>query len=65
MDLRRARFEAVREAFVANFDDGEIGAACSIVVDGHPVVDLGRLGGRGSVAAVARVDTLVNVYSVG
>ena len=41
------RFEAVRAAFVDNFDDGEIGAACSIVVDGpHGRRPLGRLGGR-------------------
>ena len=34
-------FEAVREAFAANFvDPGEIGAAVSVVVDGRPAVDL-------------------------
>lgn len=34
-------FEAVREAFEANFaDHGEVGAAVSVYVDGVPVVDL-------------------------
>jgi len=34
-------FEAVRDAFVANFDQhGEVGGACSIYRDGRPVVDL-------------------------
>lgn len=34
-------FEAVRDAFAANFvDPGEIGAAVAVVVDGRPVVDL-------------------------
>lgn len=35
------RFEAVRDAFTANFADGaEIGAAVAVVVDGETVVDL-------------------------
>jgi CubicO group peptidase (beta-lactamase class C family) len=35
------RFDAVREAFAANFvEPGEIGAAVAVVVDGSPVVDL-------------------------
>ena len=34
-------FEAVRDAFAANFvDPGEIGAAVAAVVDGRPVIDL-------------------------
>jgi CubicO group peptidase (beta-lactamase class C family) len=34
-------FEAVRDAFEANFvDPGELGAAVAVVVDGDPVVDL-------------------------
>ncbi len=33
-------FEAVRDAFVANFDHGDVGAACCVYVDGIPVVDL-------------------------
>src|SRR5687767_11469272 len=34
------RFGAVHEAFVANFDQGEIGAACAITIEGRLVVDL-------------------------
>jgi len=51
-------FEAVRDAYAANFvDPGEIGAAVSVVVDGRMVVDLwggladahtGRAWGRGT-----------------
>ncbi|HEX2064519.1 MAG TPA: serine hydrolase domain-containing protein, partial [Acidimicrobiales bacterium] len=34
-------YEAVRDAFAANFvDPGELGAAVAVVVDGRPVVDL-------------------------
>jgi CubicO group peptidase (beta-lactamase class C family) len=59
------RFAAVREAFEANFDDGELGAACTVVVDGRTVVDI-----WGGWADEARTrswapDTLVNAYSVG
>ncbi len=52
-------------AFVRNFDDGEIGAACSVVVDGRTVVDL--WGGWADVRRSRpwREDTLVNAYSVG
>jgi CubicO group peptidase (beta-lactamase class C family) len=63
-------FDAVREAFVANFtpadgDAGDLGAAVHVIVDGHPVVDL-----WGGWADVDRTrpwasDTLVNAYSVG
>lgn len=60
-----ARFTAVRDAFVANFDGGEIGAACTVIIGGHTVVDL-----WGGWADEARTrpwqrDTLVNSYSVG
>jgi CubicO group peptidase (beta-lactamase class C family) len=58
-------FGAVREAFAANFGRGEVGAACSVTVDGRVVVDL--WGGWADLAARrpwAR-DTLVNAYSVG
>lgn len=60
-----ARFAAVREAFVANFDDGEIGAACAIAIDGRCVVDL--WGGWRDVdhSRPWQEDTLVNAYSVG
>ena len=60
-----SRFRAVRDAFAANFDDGEIGAACSVVVDGVTVVDV--WGGWADEARTRpwRTDTIVNVYSVG
>ncbi len=36
-----ARFEGVREAFEANFTErGDVGAACSVYLDGRSVVDL-------------------------
>jgi CubicO group peptidase (beta-lactamase class C family) len=58
-------FGAVREAFAANFDHGEVGAACSVTVDGRVVVDLWG----GWVDAHHRRpwtgDTMVNAYSVG
>jgi CubicO group peptidase (beta-lactamase class C family) len=60
-------FEAVRNAFTANFTQrGEVGAALHVTVDGNPVVDLWG----GSTAAVNAAqtrpwtpDTLVNVWS--
>lgn len=60
-----AAFSAVRDAFVANFGDGEIGASCCVVVDGRFVVDV-----WGGWADEARTrpwqrDTIVNAYSVG
>lgn len=68
------RFADVAAAFAANFgtpaegdgvDDGELGAACTVVVDGSVVVDL-----WGGWADPARTrpwqrDTLCNAYSVG
>ena len=59
------RFEPVIEAFHANFDDGELGASCCVIVDGRMVVDV-----WGGWADVARTrpwtsDTLCNSYSVG
>ena len=58
-------FRPVWEAFAANFEDGELGAACSIAVEGRVVVDL-----WGGWADSARRrewvrDTMVNAYSVG
>jgi len=57
------RFRAVRDAFEASFDRGEVGAAVSVVIDGEPVVDLWA-----GFADAARTrpwerDTIVNVYS--
>jgi CubicO group peptidase (beta-lactamase class C family) len=55
----------VEEAFAGNFADGELGAACTVAVDGAVVVDI-----WGGWADVARTrpwahDTVVNAYSVG
>ena len=58
-------FRSVGEAFAANFEDGEVGAACSVTVDGQVVVDVwggwADLGHRREWAH----DTLVNAFSVG
>jgi CubicO group peptidase (beta-lactamase class C family) len=56
---------AVHEAFAANFDDGELGASCCVIVRGDVVVDV-----WGGWADEARTrpwqrDTLCNAYSVG
>jgi len=57
-------FEAVREAFVANFEeDRDVGAACCVYVEGRPVVDLwGGSTDAGSKLPWRR-DTLVPVFS--
>ena len=58
-------FSAVREAFAANFERGEIGAACTVSVDGQVVVDIwGGWADADRRRPWAR-DTLVNAYSVG
>jgi len=60
------RFAAVRDAFAHNFaEQGEIGAAVYVIVDGEVVVDL-----RGGTRDIGRTlpwqeDTLVDSYSVG
>ena len=60
-------FEGVRDAFSANFrrsgEDREIGAALSVYVRGHCVVDL--WGGYSDAAETKpwSRDTLINVYS--
>lgn len=60
------RFEAVRDAFIANFTErGEPGGAVCIALHGEPIVDL--WGGYANIAGTkpwAR-NTLVNVFSVG
>jgi len=66
----RLEFEAVREAFVANFDgarwggDTDVGAAISARVDGETVVDL--WGGHRDAARTEpwTADTIVCVFSV-
>ena len=59
------RFRAVHDAFVANFDDGEIGAACAVAVDGRVVVDLWGGWADADRTRPWQADTLVNAYSVG
>ena len=60
------RFAGVRAAFEANFTDhGELGAACTVLVDGEVVVDL--WGGWADPGRTRRwqAETLCNAYSVG
>ena len=59
------RFRAVHDAFVANFDDGEIGAAVTVSVDGRVVVDLWGGWADADRSRPWQPDTLVNAYSVG
>ena len=56
-------FEAVRDAFAANFDEGlEVGAAATVTVDGEFVVDI--WGGDADTEGTPwQRDTIVNVYS--
>jgi len=61
-----ARFAAIRDGFAANFaEHGEYGAAVTVVLDGHTVVDL--WGGHVDAERRApwRCDTLADVFSVG
>ena len=60
------RFQAVREAFTANFAAGsETGAAIAVAIDGEPVIDL--WGGWTNAAhdKAWREETIVCCYSVG
>lgn len=58
------RFEGVRKAFAENLEKrGELGAACSIVLDGKPVVDIWGGHTDKSKTKPWQRDTLVNVYS--
>jgi CubicO group peptidase (beta-lactamase class C family) len=58
-------FRAVRDAFAANFEKDEVGAACSVTVDGQVVVDIwGGWADADHRREWAR-DTMVNAYSVG
>jgi CubicO group peptidase (beta-lactamase class C family) len=60
-----ARFTAVRDAFARNLEGDEVGAGCTVVLDGRVVVDL--WGGWADEAETRpwQRDTLVNAYSVG
>jgi CubicO group peptidase (beta-lactamase class C family) len=59
------RFKPVRDQFAANFEHGEVGAACAVVIEGHTVVDV--WGGWADAERTRRwsEDTIVNAYSVG
>jgi len=61
--LVTAGWEPVADAFARNFEFGDVGAACCVVVDGAPVVDI--VGGRADahVAPEWRHDTLAVVFS--
>lgn len=58
-------FRVVREAFAANFEDGELGAGCCVTVDGRVVVDIWGGWTDTSRRREWTHDTVVNVYSVG
>jgi CubicO group peptidase (beta-lactamase class C family) len=58
------RFEGVLDAFAANFDErGDVGAACCVYLDGHPVVDIWGGLADATVGTPWHEDTLVLVYS--
>lgn len=59
----RPGFEAVRDAFAGNFEEGDLGASCAVTVDGELVVDL--WGGHRDLARRTpwERDTLVNLWS--
>lgn len=60
-----ARFAAVGDVFRDNFERGELGAGCTVVVDGRVVVDVWGGWADGSQRRPWARDTLVNAYSVG
>ena len=54
---------AVADTFRANFEHGDVGAACCVYEDGLPVVDVwGGLADRGASRPWAR-DTIVIIFS--
>lgn len=58
-------FRAVWEAFAANFEEGEVGAACCVTVDGRVVVDIWGGWADTDHRREWTHDTMVNAYSVG
>lgn len=61
-----ARFERVRDAFAANFEEhDELGASVAVILDGREVVSLWAGWTDEARAREWREDTLVNVFSVG
>jgi len=58
------RFARVRAAFARNFEQhGDVGAACAVVLDGRPVVDLWGGWADGARRRPWRADTLSIVFS--
>src|SRR6266478_356147 len=59
-----ARFDRVKQAFLANFEQrGEVGAAVAVTVGGQPVVDLWAGHADAARNRPWRRDTIVNVWS--
>lgn len=58
-------FRSVREAFAANLEEGEVGAACSVTVDGRVVVDIWGGSATPDQRREWTRETMVNAYSVG
>jgi CubicO group peptidase (beta-lactamase class C family) len=57
-------YERVREAFARNFEEqGEVGAALSLVVDGETVVDIWGGHADGALSRPWEEDTIVNTFS--
>lgn len=60
------RFDAVRDAFVGNFDErDELGASVCVIVDDRTAVDLWGGSMDGAATRPWEHDTLVNVFSIG
>jgi CubicO group peptidase (beta-lactamase class C family) len=58
------RFDAVREAFAANFDAGrEVGASFAATLEGEPVIDLWAGHADRAATRAWERDTIVNVFS--
>jgi hypothetical protein len=55
----------VWEAFVANFEEGEVGAACCVTVDGRVVVDIWGGWADTDHQREWTHDTMLNAFSVG
>lgn len=59
------RFAAVGDVFRGNFERGELGAGCTVAVDGRVVVELWGGWADAGRSVPWQGDTLVNAYSVG
>jgi CubicO group peptidase (beta-lactamase class C family) len=60
------RFALVRDEFIRNFEErGDIGAACSIVIDGEPIVDLWAGWLDEDRTRPWERDAILNIYSIG